>query len=78
MGGLGGINDPTHEATPKNKKAGRFPIRDDEGPAKNLLLRRRTNAQQDIKTLGSLAGISNSVAKDSKSNLAGFHRLLLK
>ena len=62
----------------RTKKAGRFPIRDDEGPAKNLLLRRRKNAQQDTKTLWSLAGFSNSVAKDIKSNLAGFHRLLLK
>ena len=32
------------------KKAGRFPIRGNEGPAKNLRLKRRKNAQQDTKT----------------------------
>ena len=34
-----------------------------EGPAKNLRLKRRKNAQQDTKTLWSLAGFQ-SVAKD--------------
>jgi hypothetical protein len=32
------------------KKAGRFPIRGNEGPAKNLRLKRRKNAQQNTKT----------------------------
>ena len=76
--GLGRDNTSRTRYRQNTKKAGRFPIRDDEGPAKNLLLRRRKNAQQDTKTLWSLAGFSNSVAKDVKSNLAGFHRLLLK
>ena len=40
-----------------------------EGPAKNLLLRQRKNAQQDTIVL---AGISNSVAKEPNTRLDGF------
>ena len=36
------------------KKAGRFPMRGDEGPTKNLFLKRQRNAQQDTKALWSL------------------------
>ena len=37
-----------------DKKAGRLPMRDDEGPAKNPLPGRQRNAQQDTKTQWSL------------------------
>jgi hypothetical protein len=60
------------------KKAGRFPVRVREGPAKNLLPRRQKNAQQDRKTQWSLLVFSYLVAKETNSNLAGFLALLLK
>ena len=62
----------------KMKKAGRYPVRVQEGPAKNPLNRRKRNAQQDTRTLWSLAGISNSRSKDTILNLVGFHVLLMK
>lgn len=66
-GGLGKKSNPAHEALSGHKKAGRFPIRDDEGPAKNLLLGRQKNAQQDTKTQSSYAGIS--VPKSKRANI---------
>ena len=49
---------------PSTKKAGRFPMRAYEGPAKNLILRRQENAQQDTKTQCVCAGISHSESKE--------------
>jgi hypothetical protein len=47
-----------HEATPENKKAGRFPVREHVGSAKNLLTERQRNAQQTRRHNASCAGIS--------------------
>ena len=44
----------------EHKKSRTLPMRVREGPAKNLRLKRRKNAQQDTKTLWSLAGFSIS------------------
>ena len=41
----------------RKQKAGRNPIRDDEGPAKNPLSKRQRNAQQDTKTLRPVTGL---------------------
>ena len=41
-------------------------MRGNEGPTKNLLLRRKRNVQQDTKTQSSCAGISISGAKEFK------------
>ena len=60
------------------KKAGRFPIREDEGPAKNLLVKRQKNAQQDTKAQWSLLVYFIFTSKSRISNLAGSHLLLLK
>ena len=49
-----------------------------EGPTKNLILERQRNAQQDTKTLWSLAGISYPESKELLQNLVGFHVLLMK
>ncbi len=48
---------------PGYKKAGRFPMREDVGPARNPLLKRRKNVQPNTKTQSSCAGFSSSVAK---------------
>ena len=56
------------------KKAGRFPIRAREGPAKNPLLERQRNAQQDTETQQSLAGYSNSKSKKAFTKLGWFSR----
>jgi hypothetical protein len=60
------------------KKAGRFPVRVREGPAKNLLPRRQKNAQQDTKTQCFLCWYFYPGSKRDKYNLAGFLALLLK
>ena len=58
------------------KKAGRFPIRVREGPAKNLFLKQQRDAQQeDTKVLAGLFQFRN---KRTILNLAGFLALLLK
>ena len=54
------------------KKAGRFPIREYEGPAKNLLLKRQRNAQQDTKTQWSLLVFRGLGAKEHILKLGGF------
>ena len=59
------------------QKSRTLPMRVREGPAKNLRLKRRKNAQQDTKTLWSLAGFSIS-RKRTLLTLAGFLGLLLK
>ena len=46
------------------EKAGRFPMRAYEGPAKNPLLKRRKNVQPNMKIQSSCAGFSSSVAKE--------------
>jgi len=48
----------------KIKKAGRFPVRVREGPAKNLFLKRQKNAQQDKKTQWSLLVYFDSGTKE--------------
>ena len=52
--GLGWIILCIRGHRPGTKKAGRFPVRDEEGPAKNLLLKRWVYAQQDTSTQWSL------------------------
>ena len=61
-----------HEDLPEDKKAGRIPMREIEGPAKNLLLERQGNAQQDTKTQCFLAGISILGAKGLLFKLGRF------
>ena len=56
-----------------HKKAGRFPIRMHEGPAKNLLPRRTEKRPARHEDTMVLAGISYLVAKKLISNLAGSH-----
>ena len=57
---------------PNTKKAGRFPLREDEGPAKNLLVKRQRNVQQDTKTLWSIAGIFHYHEQKSYIKLGRF------
>ena len=45
---------------------------------RNLLKKRQRNAQQDTKTLWSLAGKFHFLEQKRIINLAGFHALLLK
>lgn len=62
------------------KKAGRFPIRVREGPAKNLL-QRRTEKRPASKTqrhYGPLLDYFFLWSKRAYRNLAGLHALLLK
>ena len=54
------------------KKAGRFPVRGNEGPAKNLLSKRRRDAQQDTVTLWSLAGLFRFESKKQILKLGRF------
>ena len=46
------------------KKAGRFPVRVREGPAKNLFQKRQKNAQQDTMTQWSLLVYFDSGTKE--------------
>ena len=57
----------------RNKKAGRIPVREDVGPAKNPLPERQRNAQQDTKTQWSLLVFRCLGAKEHFRNLAGLH-----
>ena len=63
---------------PEKEKAGRLPVREIEGPAKNLLLRRTKKRPARYEETMVLAGISFSRAKELIINLAGFRFLLLK
>ena len=56
----------------KNKKAGRIPVREDVGPAKNPLPERQRNAQQDTKTQWSLLVFRCLGAKEHILKLGGF------
>ena len=56
----------------KTKKAGRIPVRENVGSAKNLLLRRQRNAQQDTKTQWSLLVFRCLGAKEHFLKLGGF------
>ena len=59
------------------KKAGRFPMREREGPTKNPIQRRQRNAQQKRRH-NAPAGISNSESKEKNKTWSGFHALLMK
>ena len=56
----------------KNKKAGRIPVYDDVGSAKNPLPERQRNAQQDTKTQWSLLVFRCLGAKEHFLKLGGF------
>jgi hypothetical protein len=53
------------------KKAGRFPMREREGPTKNPIQRRQRNAQQKRRH-NAPAGISNSESKEKTKLGRGF------
>ena len=55
----------------QTKKAGRFPMREREGPTKNPIPRRQRNAQQKRRH-NAPAGISYLESKDLLENLVGF------
>ena len=76
--GLGGLTILHTRLCPKKEKAGRFPMRDDVGPAKNPIPRRQRNAQQGTRIQCSCWSISYSESKESIENLAGLHHLLMK
>ena len=56
----------------RNKKAGRIPVHDDVGSAKNLFPKRQRNAQQDTKTQWSLLVFRCLGAKEHILKLGGF------
>ena len=56
----------------KNKKAGRIPVCENVGSAKNLLPERQRNAQQDTKTQWSLLVFRCLGAKEHILKLGGF------
>ena len=56
----------------KQKKAGRIPVRENVGSAKNLLPERQRNAQQDTKTQWSLLVFRCLGAKEHILKLGGF------
>ena len=56
----------------RNKKAGRIPVYDDVGSAKNPLPERQRNAQQDTKTQWSLLVFRCLGAKELFLKLGGF------
>ena len=58
--------------TGKTKKAGRIPVRENVGSAKNLLPERQRNAQQDTKTQWSLLVFRCLGAKELILKLGGF------
>ena len=60
------------ETNKRDKKAGRIPVRENVGSAKNLLPERQRNAQQDTKTQWSLLVFLYPVAKELILKLGGF------
>ena len=60
------------ETNERDKKAGRIPVRENVGSAKNPLLRRQRNAQQDTKTQWSLLVFQCLGAKEQILKLGGF------
>lgn len=64
------INDPDIKAQKKPDVSSR--VR--EGPAKNLLMRRQKNAQQDMKTQWSLLVFPKLMSKRACFKLGGFSR----
>ena len=56
----------------ETKKAGRIPVRENVGSAKNLLPERQRNAQQDTKTQWSLLVFRSLGAKEHILKLGGF------
>jgi len=56
----------------KIKKAGRIPVHDDVGSAKNLFPKQQRNAQQDTKTQWSLLVYFDSGTKEQILKLGGF------
>ena len=55
-----------HEAASEYKKAGRIPVCDDVGSAKNPFPKQQRNAQQDTKTHWSLLVYFDSGTKEQK------------
>ena len=74
LGGLGDEGDyiPSTRQRPNTKKAGRFPIRGDEGPTKNLLKRRTEKRPARHEDTMVLAGIFLSFEQKSYFKLGRF------
>ena len=79
LGGLGGLIDPTHEATPRHKK------KPDGSPCAKMKLRPRTCSWNDRETSSKAQRHFDPLlvyfiftSKSHISNLAGSHLLLLK
>ena len=70
--GLGGVTILRTRQRPNIKKAGRYPMREIVGSAKNPLKKRQRNVQQDTKTQWSLLEYFAFLSKRAFLKLGGF------